>query len=155
VAGSYHDSADAGEKFHDGWLRTGDLGVIEPGGWVRVSDRLKDGIKSGGEWISTIELENAIVEHPEVLEAIVVGVPDPRWEERPLACVSLVPGAEVGVAGLREFLAGRVARWWVPERWTFLDAVPKTSVGKYDKRSVRAMYASGALDVQGPHPAGE
>ncbi|MFJ8297535.1 long-chain-fatty-acid--CoA ligase [Streptomyces sp. NPDC094447] len=154
VTGSYHNTPDSAEKFHDGWLRTGDLGVIEPGGWVVVSDRLKDGIKSGGEWISTIELENAIVEHPAVLEAIVVGVPDPRWEERPLACVSLVPGGEVDGAGLREFLAGRVARWWVPERWAFVDAVPKTSVGKYDKRAVRARYAEGALDVWTPGPAG-
>ncbi|MFF7755760.1 long-chain fatty acid--CoA ligase [Streptomyces sp. NPDC007971] len=156
VTGSYYNTSDAREKFHDGWLRTGDLGVIEPGGWVVVSDRLKDGIKSGGEWISTIELENAIIEHPAVLEAIVVGVPDPRWEERPLACVSLVPGAETGVDELREFLAGRVARWWVPERWCFVDAVPKTSVGKYDKRSVRAMYAEGALEVRVPRvPGGE
>ncbi|MFD3994644.1 long-chain-fatty-acid--CoA ligase [Streptomyces sp. NPDC058583] len=152
VTGSYYNTPDSPEKFHDGWLRTGDLGVIEPGGWVVVSDRLKDGIKSGGEWISTIELENAIIEHPAVLEAIVVGVPDPRWEERPLACVSLVPGAEAGGDELREFLTGRVARWWVPERWSFVDAVPKTSVGKYDKRAVRTLYAEGALDVWLPGP---
>ncbi|MFD5328511.1 long-chain fatty acid--CoA ligase [Streptomyces sp. NPDC127092] len=150
VTGSYFRTEDSPEKFHDGWLRTGDLGVIEPGGWVVVSDRLKDGIKSGGEWISTIELENAIIEHPAVLEVTVVGVPDPRWEERPLACVSLVPGAEVDGDGLREFLAGRVARWWVPERWSFVDAVPKTSVGKYDKKAVRTLYAEGALDVWVP-----
>ncbi|WP_329284565.1 long-chain fatty acid--CoA ligase [Streptomyces sp. NBC_00691] len=152
VTGSYYNTPDSPEKFHDGWLRTGDLGVIEPGGWVVVSDRLKDGIKSGGEWISTIELENAIIEHPAVLEAIVVGVPDPRWEERPLACVSLVPGAEADGDELREFLTGRVARWWVPERWSFVDAVPKTSVGKYDKRAVRTQYADGALDVWVPGP---
>ncbi|SED90073.1 long-chain fatty acid--CoA ligase [Streptomyces sp. TLI_105] len=150
VTGSYFNTEDSAEKFHDGWLRTGDLGVIEPGGWVVVSDRLKDGIKSGGEWISTIELENAIIEHPAVLEAVVVGVPDPRWEERPLACVSLVPGAGVGGDELREFLSGRVARWWIPERWSFVDAVPKTSVGKYDKRAVRALYGEGALDVWAP-----
>ncbi|MBP2585665.1 fatty-acyl-CoA synthase [Streptomyces sp. PvR006] len=152
VTGSYHNTPDSPEKFHDGWLRTGDLGVIEPGGWVVVSDRLKDGIKSGGEWISTIELENAIIEHPAVLEAVVVGVPDPRWEERPLVCVSLVPGAETDGDELREFLTGRVARWWVPERWSFVDAVPKTSVGKYDKRAVRTLYAEGALDVWVPGP---
>ncbi|MFF3843018.1 long-chain fatty acid--CoA ligase [Streptomyces sp. NPDC001930] len=152
VTGSYYNTPDSPEKFHDGWLRTGDLGVIEPGGWVVVSDRLKDGIKSGGEWISTIELENALIEHPAVLEAIVVGVPDPRWEERPLACVSLVPGAEADGDELREFLTGRVARWWVPERWSFVDAVPKTSVGKYDKRAVRTLYAEGALDVWLPGP---
>ncbi|MFF5284010.1 long-chain fatty acid--CoA ligase [Streptomyces sp. NPDC013171] len=150
VTGSYFNTEDSAEKFHDGWLRTGDLGVIEPGGWVVVSDRLKDGIKSGGEWISTIELENAIIEHPAVLEAVVVGVPDPRWEERPLACVSLVPGSGVGGDELREFLNGRVARWWIPERWSFVDAVPKTSVGKYDKRAVRAQHGDGALDVWMP-----
>ncbi|MFJ7958865.1 long-chain fatty acid--CoA ligase [Streptomyces sp. NPDC096319] len=148
VTGSYFHTEDSPEKFHDGWLRTGDLGVIEPGGWVVVSDRLKDGIKSGGEWISTIELENAIIEHPAVLEAVVVGVPDPRWEERPLACVSLVPGAGVGAEELRAFLSGRVARWWIPERWSFVDAVPKTSVGKYDKRAVRSLYGDGELDVR-------
>ncbi|MER5203476.1 long-chain fatty acid--CoA ligase [Streptomyces sp. NPDC002825] len=154
VTGSYFNTEDSPEKFHDGWLRTGDLGVIEPGGWVVVSDRLKDGIKSGGEWISTIELENAIIEHPAVLEAVVVGVPDPRWEERPLACVSLVPGAGTGGDELRAFLAGRVARWWIPERWSFVDAVPKTSVGKYDKRAVRALYGDGALDVWTPGEPG-
>ncbi|MFE5595612.1 long-chain fatty acid--CoA ligase [Streptomyces sp. NPDC056549] len=154
VTGSYFNTEDSPEKFHDGWLRTGDLGVIEPGGWVVVSDRLKDGIKSGGEWISTIELENAIIEHPAVLEAVVVGVPDPRWEERPLACVSLVPGAGVGGDELRAFLSGRVARWWIPERWSFVDAVPKTSVGKYDKRAVRSLYGDGALDVWAPEGSG-
>ncbi|MFD9612907.1 long-chain fatty acid--CoA ligase [Streptomyces sp. NPDC004288] len=153
VTGSYLHTEESPEKFHDGWLRTGDLGVIEPGGWVVVSDRLKDGIKSGGEWISTIELENAIIEHPAVLEAVVVGVPDPRWEERPLACVSLVPGADVDGDELRAFLGGRVARWWIPERWSFLDAVPKTSVGKYDKRAVRSLYGDGALDVWEPGAA--
>ncbi|MEU6169441.1 long-chain fatty acid--CoA ligase [Streptomyces tanashiensis] len=154
VTGSYLHTEDSPEKFHDGWLRTGDLGVIEPGGWVVVSDRLKDGIKSGGEWISTIELENAIIEHPAVLEAVVVGVPDPRWEERPLACVSLVPGAGVDGDELRAFLTGRVARWWIPERWSFVDAVPKTSVGKYDKRAVRTLYGDGALDVWTPDGSG-
>jgi fatty-acyl-CoA synthase len=150
VTGSYYNTANTAEKFHDGWLRTGDLGVIEPGGWVVVRDRLKDGIKSGGEWISTVELENAIAEHPEVLEATVVGVPDPRWDERPLACVVLVDGAQVTVEELRQFLAGRVARFWIPERWTFLDAVPKTSVGKYDKRAVRGLYREGRMDVVQP-----
>ncbi|MCX4984421.1 long-chain-fatty-acid--CoA ligase [Streptomyces sp. NBC_00572] len=150
VTGSYYNTEDSAEKFHEGWLRTGDLGVIEPGGWVVVSDRLKDGIKSGGEWISTIELENAIIEHPAVLEAVVVGVPDPRWEERPLAVVSWVPGTGTGVDELRDFLTGRVARWWIPERWSFVDAVPKTSVGKYDKRAVRTLYAQDALDIRVP-----
>ncbi|WP_217576746.1 long-chain fatty acid--CoA ligase [Streptomyces sp. GbtcB7] len=153
VTGSYYNAENTAEKFHDGWLRSGDLGVIEPGGWVVVRDRLKDGIKSGGEWISTVELENAIAEHPLVVEATVVGVPDPRWDERPLACVALADGARVSADELRQFLAGRVARWWIPERWTFLDAVPKTSVGKYDKRAVRQLYREGRMDVVTPSAA--
>ncbi|MEU6577536.1 long-chain fatty acid--CoA ligase [Streptomyces sp. NPDC046805] len=149
VTGSYLHTENTADKFDDGWLRTGDLGTIEPGGWIVVRDRLKDGIKSGGEWISTVELENAIAEHPDVVEATVVGVPDPTWDERPLACVALAEGASVTPAELREFLEGRVARWWIPERWTFLDAVPKTSVGKYDKRAVRRMYQNGEMRVEG------
>ncbi|MFF7477032.1 long-chain-fatty-acid--CoA ligase [Streptomyces sp. NPDC008092] len=150
VAGSYLRTPNSPEKFSDGWLRTGDLGVIEPGGWVVVSDRLKDGIKSGGEWISTVQLENVIAEHPAVVEATVVGVPDPRWEERPLACVVLAEGADTAVEDLRDFLEGRVARWWIPERWCFVSAVPKTSVGKYDKRAVRRLFDNGELAVE-PH----
>lgn len=148
VTGSYLHAENTTEKFDDGWLRTGDLGTVGPGGWIVVRDRLKDGIKSGGEWISTVELENAIAEHPAVLEATVVGVPDATWDERPLACVSLVRGAVVSTVELREFLEGRVAHWWIPERWTFLDAIPKTSVGKYDKRAVRRLYRDGAMTIE-------
>ncbi|MEU3657075.1 long-chain fatty acid--CoA ligase [Streptomyces sp. NPDC032161] len=148
VTGSYLHTEITPDKFTDGWLRTGDLGTVEPGGWIVVRDRLKDGIKSGGEWISTVELENAIAEHPAVIEATVVGVPDPKWDERPLACVALAEGASVTSAELRQFLEGRVARWWIPERWTFLDEVPKTSVGKYDKRAVRRMYQGGEMHVE-------
>ncbi|MGW0950108.1 long-chain fatty acid--CoA ligase [Streptomyces sp. NPDC002623] len=148
VAGSYLHTEVTPDKFDDGWLRTGDLGTIEPGGWIVVRDRLKDGIKSGGEWISTVELENAIAEHPAVVEATVVGVPDLKWDERPLACVALAEGATVGPVELREFLEGRVAHWWIPERWTFLDAIPKTSVGKYDKRAVRRMYRDGEMSIE-------
>ncbi|MFC4469815.1 long-chain fatty acid--CoA ligase [Streptomyces xiangluensis] len=148
VTGSYLHTENTPDRFDDGWLRTGDLGTIEPGGWIVVRDRLKDGIKSGGEWISTVELENAIAAHPAVIEATVVGVPDPKWDERPLACVALAEGAALTPADLREFLEGRVAHWWIPERWTFLEAVPKTSVGKYDKRAVRQMYRDGEMHVE-------
>ena len=114
---------------------------------VQITDRAKDVIKSGGEWISSVELENAIMAHPDVLEAAVVGVPDPRWDERPLACVVPRPGARPNADVLKAFLAERVARWWVPERWSFIDEVPKTSVGKFDKKLLRARYAEGALTV--------
>ena len=135
------------DKFHDGWLRTGDVGTLSPDGYLTLTDRAKDVIKSGGEWISSVELENALMAHPAVLEACVVGVPDERWGERPLAAVVLREGSSAGPEELRDFLAGKVARWQVPERWVFIDAVPKTSVGKFDKKAVRARYADGSLDV--------
>jgi fatty-acyl-CoA synthase len=114
---------------------------------VQITDRSKDVIKSGGEWISSVEIETALIGHPDVLEATVVGVPDERWQERPLAVVRLRDGAGVSPDELCTFLASRVARWWVPERWAFVGEVPKTSVGKYDKKVVRAMYAEGVLPV--------
>jgi fatty-acyl-CoA synthase len=135
------------EKFHDGWLRTGDVGVLSPDGYLTLSDRAKDVIKSGGEWISSVELENALMAHPAILEACVVGVPDERWGERPLATVVLREGTTVTAAELRDFLSGSIARWQLPERWAFIEAVPKTSVGKFDKKRVRAQYAEGALNV--------
>jgi fatty-acyl-CoA synthase len=139
ITGSYlRAESSAADKFHDGWLRTGDLGVIHPGGWVELKDRLKDGIKSGGEWISSVELEGVLVEHPDVADAAVIGVPDPRWEERPLAFVVLRPGATVREDDLREFLTSRVAKWWIPEHWAFVTELPRTSVGKLDKKRLRA-----------------
>jgi len=113
---------------------------------VQITDRAKDVIKSGGEWISSVELENAIMAHPDVLEAAVVGVPDPRWDERPLACVVPRPGARPSADALKAFLAERVARWWVPERWSFIDEVPKTSVGKFDKKLLRQRLKDGELE---------
>jgi fatty-acyl-CoA synthase len=136
------------EKFHNGWLRTGDVGVLSGNGYLTLTDRAKDVIKSGGEWISSVELENELMAHPAVLEACVVGVPDPRWDERPLATVVLREGAVADVDQLRAFLAERVAKWQLPERWAFIEAVPKTSVGKFDKKAVRAQYAEGSLDVR-------
>ncbi|HLY17378.1 MAG TPA: long-chain fatty acid--CoA ligase [Bryobacteraceae bacterium] len=133
------------EKFHDGWLRTGDVGVVDAMGYIQITDRAKDVIKSGGEWISSMDLENQLLAHPEVLEAVVIGVPDERWDERPLACMVMKAGATATVEELRDFLAGRVARWWLPERWAFIEEVPKTSVGKLDKKLLRSRYAGGEI----------
>jgi fatty-acyl-CoA synthase len=146
ITGSYYRD-DAEEKFHDGWLRTGDVGTIDAKGFVQITDRAKDVIKSGGEWISSVELENEIVAHEDVLEAAVVAVPDERWQERPLACVVLREGARADHAALRRFLEARVARWWIPERWCGISEIPKTSVGKFDKKLLRARFAAGELDV--------
>ncbi|MFG1953171.1 fatty acid--CoA ligase [Micromonospora sp. NPDC048830] len=141
------DDAPDPDKFHDGWLRTGDVGMLSPDGYITLTDRAKDVIKSGGEWISSVDLENALMAHPAVLEACVVGVPDTSWDERPLATVVLREGAEATAEDLRDFLARSVARWQLPERWAFVDAVPKTSVGKFDKKVVRSRYAEGGLAV--------
>jgi fatty-acyl-CoA synthase len=136
------------DKFSpDGWLRTGDVGVLSPDGYLTLTDRAKDVIKSGGEWISSVELENALMGHPAVLEACVVGVPDDRWGERPLATVVVRDGHSVSAQELRDFLGSSMARWQLPERWAFIEAVPKTSVGKFDKKRVRAQYAEGTLNV--------
>ncbi|WP_406284824.1 long-chain fatty acid--CoA ligase [Embleya sp. NBC_00896] len=152
IAGAYIDdegSADAsgGGRFKDGWLCTGDVGTITADGFLRLTDRSKDVIKSGGEWISSVELENTLMGHDDVVEAAVVGVPDDKWGERPLATVVLRAGAATTVEQLRDYLAGKVARWQVPERWSLIAAVPKTSVGKFDKKVIRRQYAEGALEV--------
>ena len=146
ITGSYYLDRDA-EKFDGGWLRTGDVGRIDADGFVTLTDRAKDVIKSGGEWISSVELENHLIGHPGVLEAAVVGVPDERWQERPLALVVLQEGAQHTPGELREFLADRVVRWWLPERWAFVAQVPRTSVGKYDKKTIRARHAEGEYEV--------
>ncbi|MEZ5379378.1 MAG: long-chain fatty acid--CoA ligase [Acidimicrobiales bacterium] len=145
ITGSYYlDPSE--EKFHDGWLRTGDVGSIDPDGFIQISDRAKDVIKSGGEWISSVDLENTLMGHPAVREAAVIGVPDDRWDERPLACI--VSGGDVSVDELRAYLIENVAKWWVPERWTFIEEVPKTSVGKFDKKVLRARHAAGELQIE-------
>ncbi|WP_029114287.1 fatty acid--CoA ligase [Mycobacterium sp. URHB0044] len=146
ITGAYYRGHDQ-SKFDNGWLRTGDVGRVDPLGYVTLTDRAKDVIKSGGEWISSVELENHLIAHPAVLEAAVVAVPDERWQERPLAAVVLEEGAEATAQELREFLADKVVRWWLPERWTFVEAVPRTSVGKYDKKTIRARHADGAYEV--------
>jgi fatty-acyl-CoA synthase len=155
VAGAYYAGAQGDpegirpeDKYSpDGWLRTGDVGTITPDGYLNITDRAKDVIKSGGEWISSVELENHLMAHPDVAEAAVVAVPDEKWGERPLATVVLRADAKADLPALRAFLAERVARWQVPEHWALIEAVPKTSVGKFDKKVLRREYASGDLDV--------
>ncbi|MFS7873654.1 long-chain fatty acid--CoA ligase [Streptomyces asiaticus] len=135
------------DKFDSGWLRTGDVGRVSPDGYLTLTDRAKDVIKSGGEWISSVELENHLMGHPAVAEAAVVGVPDDRWGERPLAVVVAAPGHDVTTQELREFLSSRIARWQLPERWAFVTEVPRTSVGKFDKKELRRLHADGLLSV--------
>ncbi len=146
VTGSYYKDDDP-DKFHDGWLRTGDVGTIDRLGYVTLTDRAKDVIKSGGEWISSMELENALMAHPDVTEAAVIGVPDEKWGERPLATVVIREGASVTAAQLRAFLSDRMPRWQLPERWSFISEVPKTSVGKFAKTRIREAYARGDYEV--------
>ncbi|MCW2501322.1 MAG: long-chain fatty acid--CoA ligase [Frankiales bacterium] len=131
----------APEKFQDGWLRTGDMAVMERDGYFRIVDRAKDLVKSGGEWISSVELEGACLAHPAVREAAVVAVTSRRWDERPVVVAALVPGAALTLAELRAFLTGRVARWWLPDELVLVEDVAKTSVGKYDKKVLRARLA--------------
>ncbi|HVS40961.1 MAG TPA: long-chain fatty acid--CoA ligase [Candidatus Dormibacteraeota bacterium] len=144
ITGSYFKDP-APDKFHDGWLRTGDVGTVDSLGFIQITDRSKDVIKSGGEWISSVALETLLIGHPDVVDAAVIGVPDQRWDERPLASVVLKPGSTTSPEDLRDFIAGQVAKFWVPERWAVVDEIPKTSVGKYDKKVLRAMYADGKL----------
>ncbi|MEA2340805.1 MAG: hypothetical protein QOG11_882 [Solirubrobacteraceae bacterium] len=142
VAAAYYDDETGAEKFtEDGWLRTGDVAQVDDRGYIRLVDRTKDLVRSGGEWISSVELENAIMAHPDVLEAAVVAVPDERWSERPCACVVRRDDSDLDADGLRGFLADRVAKWWLPERVEFIDEVPKTSVGKFDKKVLRKRFA--------------
>ncbi|MPY82149.1 MAG: long-chain-fatty-acid--CoA ligase [Actinophytocola sp.] len=146
IASSYH-GVDDPEKFHDGWLRTGDVGHVTPDGFLTLTDRSKDVIKSGGEWISSVELENHVMAHSAVAEAAVIGVPDEKWDERPLVAVVLKEGEQATAAELRDFLGDKVAKWQLPENWTFVDEVPKTSVGKFDKKRLRTANAEGQLEI--------
>ncbi|HEX9529772.1 MAG TPA: long-chain fatty acid--CoA ligase [Acidimicrobiales bacterium] len=142
VARSYYDDPRSGESFTvDGWLRTGDVATISPEGYIRLVDRTKDVIKSGGEWISSVDLENELMAHPQVAEAAVIAVPHEKWQERPLACVVVKPGGELTKAEVIDFLTPRVARWWLPDDVVFIDEVPKTSVGKFSKKTLRDRYA--------------
>lgn len=144
IAGSYYrDPERSAESFKDGWLHTGDIVTVDEEGYIFIQDRAKDLIKSGGEWISSIDLENTIMAHPAVVEAAVIAVPDEKWVERPLACVVLKETAreEVTQEDILEFLKDKVAKWWIPDRVLFLDEIPKTSVGKFNKKLLRETHA--------------
>src|SRR4051812_10508548 len=142
IARSYYDDERSSQSFaEDGWLRTGDVAVIDGEGYIRLVDRTKDVIKSGGEWISSVELENEIMADERVAEAAVIAIGDEKWGERPLACVVPAEGAELTADDVRAFLEGRVAKWWIPERVELIDEVPKTSVGKFSKKTLRERFA--------------
>ena len=146
VIRSYFKREPTPEHFtEDGWFRTGDVAVMTPDGYMTITDRTKDLVKSGGEWISTVALESALMAHDQVLEAAVIAVPDEKWSERPLAVVVPTPECNVTGDGLREFLASRFAKFEIPDRFVFVDELPKTSVGKFDKKLLRSTYANGTL----------
>lgn len=144
VAGGYLN-VESDAFTEDGWLRTGDLGSIDYKGYVQLTDRIKDVIKSGGEWISSLDLENAISQHQDVAEVAVISIPDERWQERPLAIVVKKQDSDVTPADLRRFLADRVARFWIPEYWCIANAIEKTSVGKFDKKNLRDLFSTGQI----------
>ncbi|MCW2495690.1 long-chain fatty acid--CoA ligase [Jatrophihabitans sp.] len=146
IAKQYFKTDEPGEQFSpDGWLRTGDVASISPLGYLRLVDRTKDLIKSGGEWISSVDLENTIMGHPAVAEAAVIAVPHPKWSERPLACVVVKPGESVTKEELLAFLAERLTKWQLPDDIVFIDEVPKTSVGKFSKKTLRDRFGDHAL----------
>jgi len=141
VVASYYDNAESADRFTaDGWFRTGDVATIDAEGYVQITDRTKDLIKSGGEWVSSVDVENMIMAHPKVLEAAVIAVPHPKWVERPLACVVPKPGSVIEPGEIIEFLRSKLARWALPDEIEIIDAVPKTSVGKFDKKVLRERY---------------
>ena len=146
VARDYYNDPRSSDSFtKDGWLRTGDVATIAADGYIRLVDRTKDLVKSGGEWISSVELENELMAHPKVAEAAVIGVPHEKWVERPLACVVTKPGEELTRDDVLEFLRPRVAKWWMPDDVVFIDEVPKTSVGKFSKKTLRDRFADHKL----------
>jgi fatty-acyl-CoA synthase len=141
IAASYYNEPDAADKWTgDGWFRTGDVCTIDPEGYMQITDRSKDVIKSGGEWISSVDLENAIMGHPAVAEAAVIAVAHPKWDERPLACVVKKPGAAVTAAEIRKFLEDKFAKWQLPDEVVFVDAIPRTSTGKFQKLALREQF---------------
>jgi fatty-acyl-CoA synthase len=142
VAAGYYNTPEQAERWtDDGWFKTGDICSIHPRGFIQIKDRSKDVIKSGGEWISSVELENALMAHPSVAEAAVIAIPDAKWDERPLAAVVLLPEKSATAEELREFLAPQFAKWWLPDRFEFVDEIPKTSVGKFKKTALREQFA--------------
>jgi fatty-acyl-CoA synthase len=142
VASGYYDTPEQADRWtDDGWFKTGDIVSMHPRGYIMIKDRSKDVIKSGGEWISSVELENALMGHPAVAEAAVIAVPDDKWSERPLAAVVLKAGATATADELRDFLAPNFAKFWLPDRIEFVDEIPKTSVGKFRKTALRDQFA--------------
>jgi fatty-acyl-CoA synthase len=142
IARTYYNDDRAPESFTpDGWLRTGDVATITPDAYIRLVDRTKDLVKSGGEWISSVELENELMAHPKIAEAAVIAIPHERWVERPLACVVVRPGEELTKEEVLAFLEPRVAKWWLPDDVVFIEEVPKTSVGKFSKKDLRERFA--------------
>lgn len=142
VTGSYYKNPEAADRFTpDGWFLTGDLATIDSQGYIRLVDRVKDLVKSGGEWISSVELENALMGHPSVKEAAVIAVPHPKWQERPLAVVVPREGSQVSEAELREFLAASFPKWWLPDAFIFTESIPRSAAGKFLKRELRARYS--------------
>jgi fatty-acyl-CoA synthase len=143
IARGYHNGYDPDKLTEDGWFRTGDVAKISPDGYIQIVDRTKDVIKSGGEWISSVELENAVMAHPKIVEAAVIGLPHPKWDERPIvyAVAKAEFKGEVTEQEIKDFLGDKVARWWVPDEVRFIEEVPKTSVGKFDKKVLRATAA--------------
>jgi len=140
----YNNPKKTAESMGDGWLRTGDIASIDAEGYIQIVDRTKDLIKSGGEWISSVDLENTIMAHPDVIEAAVIAIPHEKWQERPLAVV--VPRKEAAdrltEQDVLDFLRERVAKWWLPDKVVFIDSIPKTSVGKFDKKALRAEFSN-------------
>ncbi len=145
IAARYFSDESGADRFHDGWLRTGDIASIDEHAFIQITDRSKDVIKSGGEWISSVELENEVMAHPDVIEAAVIAKPDEKWAERPLCCVVVREGASLSAEDLHEHLRGRVAKWWLPDEFAFIGEVPKTSVGKFDKKVLRSRLNDGTL----------
>jgi fatty-acyl-CoA synthase len=139
IAASYYKDP-APEKFPDGWLDTGDIATLDAEGYMAIADRSKDLVKSGGEWISSVDLENSIMAIPGVAEAAVIAAFHPKWQERPLACVVVKPGATVTKEQIYDHLGKNFAKWWMPDEIVFIDAVPKTSVGKFDKKVLRDQF---------------
>jgi fatty-acyl-CoA synthase len=154
IAAAYHDLPESKDSFtEDGWFRTGDVATIDEEGYVKITDRTKDLIKSGGEWISSVDLENAIMAHPAVSEAAVVGIAHPKWQERPLAVVVKKEGAELSLEELRAFLAPNFAKWWLPDDLVFVEEIPRTSAGKFLKSRLREQFRDHYLLKDGSESA--
>jgi fatty-acyl-CoA synthase len=148
ITSGYYNDPRSDDAFMDGWFRTGDVATIDAEGYIQIMDRTKDLVKSGGEWISSVDLENALMAHPKVMEAAVVGVFHPKWQERPLACIVPLPQYKDQITKdeLLDFLTPRVAKWWLPDDIVFIEGVPKTSVGKFNKRALREQFKDYKLD---------